>query len=374
MRHVRAYRFLISVSGPRLREVNACDGVFAGDGRLRKDTLRLLRAGRCLGAAVCLFDREGLLGTLYAGSGGQSGPVLPGTWFRLASVSKMLTASLAVGLAADGRLRLEEDIGACLGHRIRAAGFPDTPLTLDMLLCHTAAVRDTDLLSLAEKGKPLEEALRAMRFTGKEPGTAFAYSNEGAALAGAVLEAATGEDLDTLFEREWGVPGTYFPSRLPAGTPLCDAVRLLPKRRTAYSGRARVEAAAEKPGADPERHYGRAHGSLCMKITDLAEAVRRLMTLDRYSAMRVPSVPFGARDPSITEGKGLFIVEGEDIPGGRVLGHQGLAYGAAHGAFYRPDTGKGFVLLTSGCSLAREYVLTDLNRAAIKMFLEEPKD
>ena len=373
MKFAKGYRLLAALAGPRIRSANGCGGVFAADGALRKDTLRLLRDGRCLGAAVCLFDRTGITGTLFAGSGGKSGPVLPGMYFRLASVSKMVTAAVAAGLAADGTVDPDRDIGEYLGVRFRAPGFADTPVTLAMLLNHTASVRDSDLLFRAEKGLPLEAALKEMRFTGAVPGEAFTYSNEGAALAGAVLEAASGKDLDTLLEAEFGPCGTYFPSRLPPDALLSDAVRILPRRTAGYSGAAHVREEMEKTGADPRRHYGRAHGSLCMKSETLAEVTGRIMTGERYAVMRRPAVPFGERDPRITEGSGMFIVRGKDVPGGEALGHQGLAYGAAHGVFYRPDTGKGFVLLTSGCSLARRFVLTDLNLAAMAFFLGDGK-
>ena len=373
MKFAKGYRLLAGLAGPRIRAVNGCGGAFAADGPLRKDTLRLLRNGRCLGAAVCLFGRTGITGTLFAGSGGESGPVIPGMYFRLASVTKMVTAAVAAGLAADGIADPDRDIGDYLGVRVRAPGFDDTPVTLAMLLNHTASVRDSDLLFRAEKGLPLEAALKEMRFTGARPGEAFAYSNEGAALAGAVLEAASGKDLDTLLEEEFGPCGTYFPSRLPADTALSDAVRILPRRTTAWSGAAHARETPEKTGADPRRHYGRAHGSLCMKSEALAKVTWRIMTEDRYGAMRRPAVPFGERDPRITEGSGMFIVRGDQVPGGEALGHQGLAYGAAHGVFYRPDTQKGFVLLTSGCSLARRYVLTDLNLAAMAFFLGDEK-
>ena len=57
----------------------------------------------------------------------------------------------AAGLAADGTVDPDRDIGEYLGVRFRAPGFADTPVTLAMLLNHTATVRDSDLLFRAEK-------------------------------------------------------------------------------------------------------------------------------------------------------------------------------------------------------------------------------
>jgi hypothetical protein len=48
-----------------------------------------------------------------------------------------------------------------------------------------------------------------------------------------------------------------------------------------------------------------------------------------------------------------------------------MAYGAVHGLFFDPETGRGLALLTTGAGEARRGVLADLNAEMIRLFLGE---
>ena len=84
--------------------------------------------------------------------------------------------------------------------------------------------------------------------------------------------------------------------------------------------------------------------------------------------MRREIVPFGARDRHLAMGLSTFIVRG--IVPRTLYGHQGLAYGAMHGLFYDPASGRGFALLTTGASEARDGVLSDLNIALMRLIFD----
>ena len=152
MRYLSEYRAMAAWMGPRARESGA-DGIFLRDPELRQEALRMLRTGRVYGAALCLFDREGILGTICAGHARKGLPVTPDTYFRVASVSKMVTAGIASALAFEKRLDLDMDVRSCLG--IRAQGHPDSPISLRMLLSHTSSLRDTDMLEKVAQGMTL---------------------------------------------------------------------------------------------------------------------------------------------------------------------------------------------------------------------------
>lgn len=127
--------------------------------------------------------------------------------FRIGSVTKQFTAAALLTLVDTGRVRLDDPLSNYL---------PDFPegdrITIRQLLNHTSGVRSyfnlpgyitdtirrdvtTDQLVALFEREPLEF----------EPGARFAYSNSGYALAGAVIEAASGMSWDaylrqTLFE------------------------------------------------------------------------------------------------------------------------------------------------------------------------------
>ena len=64
------------------------------------------------------------------------------TLYRIASISKLVTTLGVMRLREAGRLDLDRDVGDYLGWRLRNPHFPDTPITLRMLLSHTSSLRD----------------------------------------------------------------------------------------------------------------------------------------------------------------------------------------------------------------------------------------
>ena len=127
----------------------------------------------------------------------------PGTCFRLASVTKQLTATAVTLLVRDGKLRYEGTL---------ADLFPAFPaygkgITVRHLLTHTSGLPDyEDLMAAAEKGRaPIwtadrqihdDEVLALLRGETKgvfAPGTSWAYSNSGYVVLGLVVARVSGK-------------------------------------------------------------------------------------------------------------------------------------------------------------------------------------
>jgi CubicO group peptidase (beta-lactamase class C family) len=122
-------------------------------------------------------------------------PVDPArTIFRLASVSKTITATAALQLVERGQLDLHRDVNTYLkGFRLAAT---HGPITLHHLLTHTAGFdeRLTGIAARSAEGVlPLSHYLaRTMPPTFVEPGRVISYSNHGLALVGLLVEQASG--------------------------------------------------------------------------------------------------------------------------------------------------------------------------------------
>jgi len=152
-------------------------------------------------------------------------PIDDDTMFRVASVSKFVTALGAMKLVEQGRLALDADIGDILGYRLRNPHFPGTPITLRMLLTHTSSLRDEGGFKW-DPGVGLKEVLLpggrhhgkgAMWSSEHAPGAWFEYVNFNWGLVATVMEAATGERFDRLMR------GLLFdPMGLKAGFYLAD--------------------------------------------------------------------------------------------------------------------------------------------------------
>ena len=158
-----------------------------------------------------------------------------------------------------------------------------------------------------------------------------------------------------------GVRATYLPQHVP-GT-LADAWRIMPPSGgPLYNAEERI--ARPTLPMNPEHDYLTAHGGLCAAAEELLRIANFTLDDPSCAAMRTPVSPFGQRDPHLHEGLGCFIYQDPALPF-PLYGHQGLAYGAVHGLFFRdkPESEfAGFALLTSAASEQRNGVITALNR------------
>jgi CubicO group peptidase (beta-lactamase class C family) len=121
-------------------------------------------------------------------------PVLPETLFEIGSITKTFTATALVRLAEQGRIALDVPVQTYLPELRLSDGSAAASVTLRQLLTHRGGLEsewfvdggfgDDVLRRLTERLGELE-MLAA-------PGTCFSYSNPGFALAGRVLEVATG--------------------------------------------------------------------------------------------------------------------------------------------------------------------------------------
>jgi CubicO group peptidase (beta-lactamase class C family) len=146
-------------------------------------------------------------------------PVTAETQFRLASVTKVFTATVAMQLVADGELSLDRPIGPLLpaGEVRDRLG----EITLAELLSHTGGIENDH----AEDGAPLGTTLAHVRALARQPlllppGRHFSYSNVGYVLVGHLIEAATGltwaDGVRSFLLEPLGVRGTFQASG-PAG-------------------------------------------------------------------------------------------------------------------------------------------------------------
>ena len=126
---------------------------------------------------------------------------------RIASISKLAAAIGVMRLVDAGKLSLDRDVSDYLGWRLRNPGFPDRPITLRLLLSHTAGVRDA-----ADYALPIDADLEQWLTkpgawdTTHVPGAWFSYANLDFPIIAAVMEGATGERFDRLMARTVFVP------------------------------------------------------------------------------------------------------------------------------------------------------------------------
>ena len=145
-------------------------------------------------------DRVALARGLGVADVGTQAPVDPErTLFRVASVSKLFTATAAMQLVEQGRLGLDDDVNT----HLRGLRVPDAfgePVRVRNLLTHTGGFDDR-FIGIASPGPDAQEPLHehlARRLPERvlPPGRVVSYSNYGIALLGAVVEDVTGRPFE----------------------------------------------------------------------------------------------------------------------------------------------------------------------------------
>eukprot|EP01043_Picozoa_sp_COSAG02_P023557 COSAG02_NODE_1262_length_13556_cov_11.011522_6_plen_246_part_00 len=136
-------------------------------------------------------------------------PVQGDSIFQIASISKTVTGVCAMMCVERGLLQLDDDVSGLTathgGFGVHNPRFPDTPVTLRMLMSHTSSVHDSsvyeDSYTAGDSQWSLADFCReyfsgSLRsddiYTEHAPGAAFDYSNVGAGLVGYLVEAASG--------------------------------------------------------------------------------------------------------------------------------------------------------------------------------------
>lgn len=155
--------------------------------------------------ARVVFDRGGITGTRVAGmadvaAGRALGPDDP---VRVASISKLVVAIGVMRMVEDGQLDLDADLSPLLGWPLRHPAFPDTPITLRLLLSHRSALTDAAGYWEVPIDGDLREVLADPRAwdMAHAPGTWFRYANLNFPLVAAAMERASGERFDLLMRR-----------------------------------------------------------------------------------------------------------------------------------------------------------------------------
>lgn len=325
--------------------------------------------------------------------------------FRVASVSKMVTATGFMSLAAQGRIDLDADVSAYLGETLRHPAFPGVAITPRMLLSHTSGLRNgadfpvpfNQPLLARLRGAASEENYGGWFAPPSEtPGRWFTYSDTNFALAAQIIERVTGLRFDR-FMRET----LFAPLDLDVGYNWSGVTQA---KRDRAAAACRREDGAWRPQVDaspphaPEIAFYRGennnpaseadysiglngfafapHGGLRLSLSDMDRLARYYLESarghgDRASALMLMTTPAWMFDPTAPNGEtergwyqsyglGVQLMLGRDArgasPGDAFFGtsspdwrgHLGDAYGWMTGLFWNPRENATLVWAING--------------------------
>jgi CubicO group peptidase (beta-lactamase class C family) len=260
------------------------------------------------------------------------------TTYRLASISKAMTAVVALQLAEQGQLDLDAPA------RSRCPAFPKKrwPVTARQLLGHTGGIRhyrDAEQ-PMTTRYETLEQGLALFKDDPLEfePGTQYLYSTYGYSLLGCIVEGVTQKGFaDVLSER------VFVPAGMTRTGP--DDVRTLIANRA--RGYARDDQGLLVNAALADMSYKVPGGGLCGTAPDVARfglalVSGGLLAPESLDLMLAPGSAPGDRP----DGYGLGMAVGlhDDRPEAWHLGGQ---EGVSTALYFRPNGGPVIALLTN---------------------------
>jgi CubicO group peptidase (beta-lactamase class C family) len=310
--------------------------------------------------------------------------VTDSTRFRIASVSKCITALSLMTLYDKGLFRLDDDISNILGYRVRNPYFPDQPITVRMVLKHTSSINDGSAYSrfigtlkrytsppglgslLCDTGKFFSKDL----WLNAKPGTRFQYANLNYGIIATLVEKLSCQRFDLYVKQ-----ALFNPLQLNADYNILNfndynKVAVLYRKQ----GKEMVPQADNFSNKSPDSTYIRyvnpgenavifaPAGGLRISSHDLAVLMLLLMNDGSGGSHRLLSDSTVALMKNLTQpdssikkyGFGIepktMKVMIDSIPIKiKVIGHGGAAYGFVGDMFWSEQEKFGFVILANGC-------------------------
>ncbi len=337
---------------PAAAQSAASEQSFAAE--LEKIVLEELGRRNVPGAAVAVISGDRVVFAKGFGvSNVETGaPVTADMLFRLGSTTKMFVAAALVGLAEQGKVKLDEPVGKYVKGINEKIG----RVTAHHLLSHTAGIRDEAPMY----GSPDDAALRSGVLAWKEdylftePGRIISYSNPGYWLAGAIIEEVSGRPFadhlsETLF-KPLGMNSTTFRPTMAMTYPLAQG----------HNASAGQKATVIRPMADNAATWPA--GSMFSSVNDLSRFVIAFLNGGRVEGKQVLSESLISKIstphavvPTSSDNKYAYgLMTGIDR-GVRVIAHGGSRVGYGSVIKMVPDHRFGVIVLAnrSGGTLDR---------------------
>ncbi len=359
---------------------------------LRESLHQVVDKHELMGMAVLLLsDGEVLWQSNYGlANKATNRPVDKNTLFRVASISKTVTATAVMQLVESGKLDLDKAASHYLGWELKHPQFPNTPITLRLLMSHRSGIRDGSgygpfSRDMIVKQLNIKELLSVEGAYYKEdmfgdtaPGDFFFYTNCTWGLIASIIEKVSGERFDAYCQKHifqpLGMKSSFNVMHLSAlenvavlyrfrkdqWTPQVDDFMTKPPVNRGYEG---YELGQNGLLFGPQ-------GSLRASAQDLANFALMLMSNGQYKGQRVlkkSSVDLMTtnqwsydgnngdtwNDFFLSYGLGMHRLTNKEqadviFDNWEMVGHPGIAYGLLSDLYFDRSKKSGVVFITNG--------------------------
>jgi CubicO group peptidase (beta-lactamase class C family) len=317
------------------------------------------------------------------------------TRYRIASISKLVTAIGLMRLHEQGAFGLDDDVSTALGFSFRNPAFPATPITYRMLLSHTSSFQDgtgyaeflsatygtTPPPSISELAVPGGNWYTSNMWRTEAPGTHFTYSNANFGIIGTLIEALSEQRFDVYMRQQvllpLGIHGSYNVHDLPGVADLAVLYRNSVPQSDNFNGMMPPAPDLSQYAIGSNGLFFSPQGGLRASALELARIAILLANEGSYEGtalLQAATVAQMLGNEWTWNGSngdnyyGLFRSWGLGVhritaqPGGDVVfpataffGHAGEAYGLISDLYVYPATGFGLVFITNGYTPGNAY-------------------
>jgi CubicO group peptidase (beta-lactamase class C family) len=317
-------------------------------------------------------------------------PVSDRTLYRIASISKMFTATALLQLWEAGRVDLDTDVSRYLGWKLQHPRHAGIPITLRHLMSHRSGIRDGEAyyafsgamiqerLDIRELFQPDGKYYADELFSEQAPGTFFHYANCTWGLVATVVEKISGERFDDYCRQHILEPLGMVADFNVAEIDSVDDIAVLYRFREG----AWVPQADDYQGERPESRAFEGYrvgqnglifgpqGSLRSSARDLSRFMllflndgtwngHRLLNKETVEMMMAEAWTYDGTngrpydDLILSYGLGVHRTLNRDsadivFPDRKMAGHPGDAYGLLSGLYFDKESGTGIIIITNG--------------------------
>lgn len=277
--------------------------------------------------------------------------------FRIASISKSFSATAIMQLAEAGKLSLDDDFSDLIGFKVRNPKYPETVITLKMMMSHTSSINDSQGYFSLDTIDPDKNPNWAKCYNSYEPGKGYQYCNLNYNLIGTVIEKRSGERFDNYIAGHILKPldlyGGYCVDSLDANRFVTlyeyDSVNKTYNAENAYVSQNKALKSYINGFSTP---MFSPTGGMKISAPDLAKYMIMHMNFGKGNGKRIiskKSAQLMQTKVSDQGNYGLAIVTSDNLIPGKVLkGHTGSAYGLYSAMFFDPKQKFGIVVITNG--------------------------
>lgn len=304
--------------------------------------------------------------------------------FRIASISKSFSATTIMHLVEEGKVSLDDKVSDLVGFEVKNPKYPDTDITLKMLLSHSSSLNDSQGYFTLDVINPEKNPDVAKAYNDYKPGTEYEYCNLNFNMVGVIIERLTGVRFDKyvhdLILKPLHIYGGYYADELDADK-FAQVYLYNDSSKTLE-----VEPAAYRSLKEDLKDYTIGYdapkfsptGGMKISAPGLAKIMMMHMNYGTVDGVRIISeessklmqTPVIKANETKSAYYGLAMHMRDDlIPGVTMTGHTGSAYGLYSLMYFNAKEKYGIVLVSTGNKGGYNAELWPLARAVYKHFI-----